>query len=93
MPANKKYVSSKGQRVLKITAGILGGYVLTVLFHNAVGSFLEEKGGLIITTAYSSFILWAILMVLAFLSKNGWKVWGIYVLLSVVFSILIFISK
>ena len=93
MPANKKYLSSKGQRFLKITAGILGGYITTVLFHNAIGVFLIEKGTLIITSAYTSFILWAILMVFAFSSKNGWKVWGIYISLSIIFSILIFINK
>ncbi len=93
MPANKKHLSNSGQRILKITAGIIGGYIVTVLFHNAIGGLLQEKEGLIITSAYSSFILWAALIVLAFLSKNGWKIWGIYILLIVLFVSLIFISK
>ena len=93
MPANKKYLSSPGQRFLKITAGILGGYFVTIFFHNALGSLFEEKGALIITTAYSSFLLWAALLVLAFIAKNGWKVWGLYVLLTLIFAGVIFLNK
>ncbi|MEM9361858.1 MAG: hypothetical protein AAGA43_04435 [Bacteroidota bacterium] len=93
MPANKKHLSSPGQRVLKITAGILGGFFVTIFFHNAVGSLIEQKGALIITTAYTSFILWAALLVLAFIAKNGWKVWGIYLLLIIIFAGIIFLNK
>ncbi|MEE1963947.1 hypothetical protein V1387_14735 [Allomuricauda taeanensis] len=93
MPANEKYLSSSGQRFLKITAGILGGFFVTIFFHNALGTIMEEKGGLIITSAYTSFLLWALLMVMAFLAKNGWKVWGIYLLLSIVFCAVIFLNK
>ncbi|MEM9649890.1 MAG: hypothetical protein AAF969_15535 [Bacteroidota bacterium] len=93
MPANPKHLSSPGQRVLKITAGILGGFLVTILFHNALGALLEEKGGLIITSAYTSFFLWAGLMVIAFLVKNGWKVWGIYLFLTILFGAIIFLNK
>lgn len=93
MPANKKYLSTPGQRTLKITAGILGGLIVTILFHNAIASSLEEKGWLIITSAYSSFIIWTILMIAAFMAKNGWKIWGIYLFLIIIFSITIYINK
>ncbi|MEO1009655.1 MAG: hypothetical protein AAFX53_00020 [Bacteroidota bacterium] len=93
MPANPKYLSSPGQRLLKITAGILGGFALTILFHNALGSLLEEKGALLSTSAYTSFLLWGALMVIAFLAKNGWKVWGAYLLVIVVFGVVIFLNK
>ena len=93
MPANHKYLSSLGQRILKITAGILGGFIITILFHNALGSLFEEKGGILITSAYTAFLLWAALMVIAFLAKNGWKVWGAYLLLIVVFGAIIFLNK
>lgn len=86
MPADTRYLSSKGQRFLKITAGIVGGYVVTVLVHNAIGAFLKDKDALIVTSAYTSFILWACLMVIAFLFKNGWKVWGVYLLLILILS-------
>jgi hypothetical protein len=90
MPANPKYLSSTGQRWLKLTAGILGGFIVTILFHNALGVFLTEKGGLVITSAYTSFLLWAALMVVALMIKNGWKTWGIYLILIVIFSVIIF---
>ncbi|MEM6865434.1 MAG: hypothetical protein AAF575_09630 [Bacteroidota bacterium] len=93
MPANPKHLSSPGQRVLKITAGILGGFFVTILFHNALGSLLEEKGGLIITSAYTSFILWALLLALAFLMKNGWKVWGLYLLFILFFGTIIYLNN
>lgn len=93
MPADKKHLSSTGQRILKISAGILGGYLVTVLLHNAIASFLKNKDGLIVTSAYTSFLLWSILMVIAFLTKNGWKVWGVYLLLIFIFAGLIFINK
>ena len=93
MPANKKYLSSSRQRALKITAGILGGLIITILFHNAFASLLEEKGWLIITSAYSSFLVWILLMVIAFMSKNGWKIWGIYLSLIILFSITIYFNK
>lgn len=93
MPANRKYLSSNGQRFLKISAGVLGGFLVMIFFHNAIGVLLKEKAGLIITTTYTSFIMWALLMVFAFLSKNGWKVWGIYLLLTAVFGAIIFLNK
>ena len=93
MPANKKYLSSGGQRFLKITAGILGGFIVTILFHNAIAILLKDKGWLIITSAYSSFIVWVFMMVVAFMAKSGWKIWGIYSLIAVLFSILIYTYK
>ncbi|MEM1337976.1 MAG: hypothetical protein AAF717_07610 [Bacteroidota bacterium] len=93
MPANPKHLSSPGQRVLKVTAGIIGGFIVSILFHNAIGSLLENKGALIITTAYSAFLVWALLLALAFMFKNGWKAWGIYLLLILVFGTIIYFSK
>ena len=93
MPANPKYLSTPGQRILKITAGILGGLILTILIHNTVGILLKEKGWLIITSAYSSFVVWVSLLIIAFLSKNGWIIWGVYVFLICVFATIIFLNK
>lgn len=86
-------MSSPGQRILKITAGILGGFIITILFHNAIGTMLAFKGGLIITTGYTAFILWAALMIIAFLFKNGWKVWGIYLLCILLLGMIIYFNK
>ncbi len=83
MPANKKYLTSSPlQRMLKITAGIIGGFLLSTAIHQFAMFFLPKKD-LHITMHFSVYILWAALMVLAFLAHNGWKIWGWYLLLSV----------
>ncbi|MBP2832381.1 hypothetical protein J8281_09305 [Aquimarina sp. U1-2] len=93
MPANPKHLSSNSQRIVKITAGILGGYLVTILFHNSIGSLLSEKAGLLITSAYSSFFLWSILLIVPFLFKNGWKAWATYIIIILICAGIIFINK
>lgn len=92
MPANPKYLSSNGQRFAKISAGFLGGYFVTISFHIALSYWLNHVH-VIITATFTGFILWASLIVVAFLAKSGWKIWGIYLLLSTLFSIIIYFSK
>ena len=84
MPANKKYLSSPLQRFLKITAGFVGGYFVMLSLH-LLFTHIVEKKQVIVTAFISGYILWAILLLLAFLCKNGWKIWGIYLVLSVTF--------
>jgi len=93
MPANPKHLSTTGQRILKTTAGIIGGFMVTISFHNSLGVVLEQKKTLVITSAFSSFFLWVSLMVVAFLFKNGWKVWGLYSFLTLAFGFIIFLNK
>jgi len=81
MPANKKYLSSPLQRTLKITAGFVGGYAVMLAFHLLLTLFVDKKY-VVMTGGVSGYILWAVLLLLAFLSKNGWKIWGIYILLA-----------
>ncbi|PWB26632.1 hypothetical protein [Flavobacterium sp. HTF] len=93
MPANPKYLTkSKWQRFLKITAAILGGYFVSVTFHLALASWLN-RANVLITMAYSGFILWVVLMVIAFLAKSGWKIWGIYLLLTLLFCGIIYFGQ
>jgi len=93
MPANPKYLTqSKWQRFAKITAAILGGYFVSVTFHLALASWLN-RADVLMTMAFSGFILWVALMVVAFLAKSGWKIWGIYILLTLVFSLFIYLGQ
>lgn len=93
MPANPKYLTqSKGQRFLKITAAILGGYLVTASFHLALAAWFD-KATIIITMGFSGFILWVILMIFGFLAKNGWKIWGLYLLLTLTFSLLFYLGQ
>ncbi|NQD69901.1 hypothetical protein HP439_04085 [Sphingobacterium shayense] len=84
MPANKKYLSSPFQRFLKITAGFIGGYLVMFTFHILMTLFFENKN-VIVTAGFTGYILWAILLLIAFLSKNGWKIWGVYLFVAFVF--------
>ncbi len=85
MPANPKYLTQcKWQRFAKITAAILGGYLVSMSFHLALTT-LFNRADVVITMAFSGFILWVILMVIAFLAKNGWKIWLIYLGLTILF--------
>jgi len=86
MPANKKYLSTPFQRFLKITAGFIGGYVVMISFHVLVTHIFEKKD-VVATACFTGYLLWAVLLLLAFLAKSGWKIWGLYLLLASVFSL------
>lgn len=90
MPANKKHFSTTGQRVLKISAGLLGGYGVSLSFFIALYS-LTNFSGVLYTFLFGGFLLWAALLVCAFIFKNGWKAWGLYLLLCLIFSGLAFV--
>ena len=93
MPANPKYLTPAfWPRFAKITAAILGGYFVSVTFHLALASWFN-RADVLMTMAFSGFILWVVLMVLAFLAKSGLKIWGIYILLTLVFSALIYLGQ
>ncbi|MBX2921136.1 MAG: hypothetical protein KF746_03005 [Chitinophagaceae bacterium] len=84
MPANKKYLTvSPWQRALKITAALIGGYMVSTAFHQFLMLFLPKKE-VYTTMSFSVYIMWAVLMIIAFLAKNGWKIWGWYLLVSAV---------
>lgn len=81
MPANKKYLTTSPlQRALKITAGIIGGFLLTTAIHQFAMLFFPKKD-VHVTMYVTAYVIWAILMLIAFLSTNGWKIWGWYLLL------------
>lgn len=92
MPANKKYFSSPMQRVAKITAGFVGGYLVTLTSFMALAYWVDHVD-VLLTLRFGGFMLWAGLLIVAFLAKNGWKVWGIYLLLTLFFCIIIYFGK
>tara|TARA_R110002049_G_scaffold21357_3_gene77946 strand:+ start:223 stop:519 length:297 start_codon:yes stop_codon:yes gene_type:complete len=92
MPANPKHLSSNWQRFAKLSAGFLGGYFVTITFHMALAYWINHTN-VIITLTYTGFILWVTLMIIAFLAKNGWKIWGVYLLAGIIFSFIIYLSK
>lgn len=93
MPANPKYLNpSFWPRFTKISAAIIGSYLVTVSFHLALASWFN-RADVIITMAFSGFIVWAVLMVVTFLAKSGLKIWGLYLLLTLIFSGLIYAGQ
>lgn len=88
MPANPKYLSSPLQRTLKISAGLLGGYLLSTTLHLAIALLPNFGFNLLVSGTFSGFFLWVIFMVLAFLSRNGWVIWGVYLSLSLIFGLI-----
>lgn len=94
MPANKKYLTkSASQRFAKISAGFLGGYLVTITFFMALAFWIKPHVDVLLTLRYGGFMFWAGLLIVAFLAKNGWKVWGIYLLLALLFSVIIYFGK
>ncbi|CAL2103920.1 conserved membrane protein of unknown function [Tenacibaculum sp. 190130A14a] len=85
MPANPKHLSkSPSQQFAKISAGIIGGYIVTALFHMCLALWLPNPKEVLITSIYTTFILWCTLLIIPFLFKNGWKAWGLYIAISIV---------
>lgn len=85
MPANKKHLeTSVWQRFLKITAGLVGGFFVSITFHMFLMYFFESPP--IYATMYiTGYLLWTILFILAFVIGNGYKIWLTYIGLSVLF--------
>ena len=93
MPANPKHLTaSPWHRFGKISAGVLGGYFVSSAVHLAFASWFNHVN-VLITSTFTGFILWAVLMVLAFLSKSGWRIWMLYVLLTLTFFVIAWMGK
>lgn len=93
MPANPKYLTaSRWQRFAKISAGILGGYFASMSIHIAAAAWFNHVNT-IITAAYSGFIVWVVFMLLAFLSRNGWFVWLLYLAITVLMTTVAYLGK
>ncbi|RCH53845.1 hypothetical protein DJ568_14995 [Mucilaginibacter hurinus] len=86
MPANKKYLTkSAWTKFSKILAGSLGGYLVTISFHAALTRIFLPKD-VIITSFITGYLLWAVLLLFAFLIRQAWKTWALYTVLTVVFA-------
>ncbi|MDN5217294.1 hypothetical protein QQ020_34795 [Fulvivirgaceae bacterium BMA12] len=91
MPAKSQYLSGTWTRVSKVTAAILGSYVVTMLINIALGTLIKNNPSVIMTTAYSTYLLWVFFMVIAFFMRKAWHVWSLFGSIATVCSIIIFI--
>ena len=84
MPANPKYLTtSPWQQFAKISAGVIGGYIVTALLHMCLALWIPYSKEVLITSIYTHFIIWCVLLIVPYLFKNGWKDWGLYVIISI----------
>lgn len=92
MPANKKYLTqSPWLRLVKILAGFVGGYAVMISFHLLLVKIFGKEN-VIVTSFFTGPVLWAILLLVAFIAKNVWKVWAAYIVLFMLFSLPYFIA-
>jgi len=86
MPANTKYLTqSKHQRFAKVSAAILGAFLVSSTLHLAIAAWVTNVKPVLATYSFSLFIVWCTLMLLTFLFKNGWKCWLLYLAITAVF--------
>ncbi|WP_316832282.1 hypothetical protein [Pedobacter aquatilis] len=86
MPANKKHLTkSPWLRLAKILTGTIGGYLVMFTFHLLLCKIFPKEN-VVATSFITGYTLWAILLLVAFLGKKVWKVAGIYLVLTLIFS-------
>lgn len=87
MPANKKYLTkSPWLRLAKILAGTAGGYAVMFSFHLLLTRLFPAQN-VVATSFITGYILWAVLLLVAFVARNVWKVWAAYIALTILFSL------
>lgn len=65
---------------------------MRLAFFMAIGFWVDHIN-VLMTLRFGGFMLWATLFLVAFLFRDGWKAWGVYLLCTLVFSGLIYIGK
>ena len=68
----------------KILAGVVGGYTVMFSFHLLLTKLFPQEN-VIATSFFTGYVLWAILLLVAFLVRNVWKVWAAYAILTLLF--------
>ena len=87
MPANKKYLTtSPWLRFSKIMAGTVGGYAVMMSLHLLL-TLIFPRENVLATAFFTGYILWAFLLLGAFVAKNVWKVWAVYLGLALLFAV------
>ncbi len=86
MPANKKYLTkSPWLRLSKIFAGAVGGFAVMFSLHIFLTLFFP-RDEVVATSFILGYILWAFLLLWAFIAKNVWCVWWVYLGATALFS-------
>ncbi|MEN0004513.1 MAG: hypothetical protein AAF798_10225 [Bacteroidota bacterium] len=91
MPANPKYLSSGWTRFSKVTAAIIGTYFATMVLHVAVAKNVANDAPVVLTSTYSSFMMWVGLMIMVFLIRKAWAAWTILLSVIIIGGLLIYL--
>lgn len=78
MPANKKYLTqSTPRKIFRLSAGLLGGYFVTVSFFGLLSKIFEPAATMISLRLFG-FLLWCGLLINAYLMESPLRVWLLY---------------
>ena len=94
MPANKKHLETSGwQRFAKIMAAFPGGFLITVAMHMVLAVWTGDHRTILVTYAFTLFLVWITVLILPFLFRNGWKCLALYTGIILLLSLLIYWGK
>jgi len=93
MPANKKYLIKSGwAKASKVIAAILGGFVASMGLHLAL-TFWVDRPTVLITSTYSVFVVWILLMLWVYAAKTATRSWLILGSILALSAILVVLGK
>lgn len=93
MPANKKYlIKSPWIKFSKLMAAILGGFIVSIAIHLALALWIDLSL-VLVTSIFSVFIIWAVLMLVVYWMKSPLKAWGLLLLTLIICSAAIYLGK
>jgi hypothetical protein len=87
MPANPKYLTkSPWLRLVKILVGFGSGYAVMLSLHLLLMRVFPPQN--VVATAFiTGYVLWALLLLWAFVARNVWRVGATYLGLTLLFSL------
>ena len=92
MPAKKKYLSGGWRRLSKVIAILFGAYAATATLHIAIAKSVPNDTPVLLTSTYSSFLVWVGFMVMIYMIKKAWISWSILFSVITICSLLIFMQ-
>tara|TARA_B100000809_G_scaffold266537_1_gene329744 strand:- start:6346 stop:6633 length:288 start_codon:yes stop_codon:yes gene_type:complete len=93
MPANKKYLIQSGWvKTSKFLAAFLGSLLTIMMVHIALSYVLDQRT-VLITSLYTTIIIWPLLMLVVYWIKKAWMSWVLFSSLIVLSSVVIYILK
>ena len=94
MPANPKHLNTnKWSRIGKISAAILGGYLVTSFFHLAIVQWVHNFKITINTWRFSLYLIWMFFLFLPFFFKQAWKCWVLYLSVMILFALVFYLGR